>query len=168
MMKKTSHPSKQAKLLADMIDKKIEAKVAPLERSLAKMLRLIKALKATSPKRVAAIENEINSIKELLDEFNVKSLEEDVFRQFNKLNKKITASLQEQRASIEAAKAEASTLKSPGLQENITQDMEALKTKTQWLEIEMEKFNLGALMERIDELEARLDAFKLSSPMIIE
>lgn len=180
--KVTRHQDKQAKLLSELIDTKIEARAARIERTVAKLYKLFKYTKAsTSPKRMNALERRVASLKEVLEDFNVKNLEGDIFKRFNQINKTIATSLEEQRKTIENTEIEISTLKK-NLDEfqtfdkefmnldtaSLKRDIESLKTKTQWLELEMEKMNIRPLLEKIRELEARIDALKLSQPMIIE
>lgn len=182
MKEVAEQPDKQAKLLAELVDKKIEARVSRIESTVAKMYKLFKKIKETSSsQRVDKVESEMQALKQILDDFNVKNLEEDIFKQFNEINKKISLSLDSQKASIEKSEIELSSLKksleeAQELQKDIKgldvkrmkQDVESLKTKTQWIELEFEKMDLRPLIDRINELEARIDAFRISQPMVIE
>jgi uncharacterized coiled-coil protein SlyX len=176
------HSRKQAKLLADLIDKKIDSRVSGLESTVTKMFRLFKKMsKSASPRRIMKLESEIRKTKEMLEDLDVKDLEKDVFGRVEQISRDISKSLEEQRKSIENTEIELSALKK-SLDDfqsyekgfikmdtaNLLRDVESLKTKTQWLELELEKINIRPLMERLDELEARLNSLRISQPMIIE
>jgi uncharacterized protein YukE len=182
MKKMPKPPNKQAKILAELIDKKIDSRVSRMEANMAKMLRLFKRLKSTaSPMKIQKLEKEIQSLKEILEDFNVKSLEEDIFKHFNEINKKVSESIDKDRESLANMEIELAALKrklgdAEGIEDelhgldvkSIRKDIESLKTKAHWVELEMEKIHIRPLIDRIDELEARVNAFKLSQPMVIE
>lgn len=176
------HQGKQAKLLTELIDKKIEARVAGLESTVTKMFKLFKKIKTTSsPKKMLDLEKELKSMKNVIEDFNVKSLEEDIFKQFDVIKRDSTKSIENQKNTIEDMGIELSSVKKDleTFQDfekeftemdlkNIRNDIEAIKQKTEWVESEVERINLSPLLERIDELENRISNMKLSQPMIIE
>jgi len=156
MVKKES--KKQAALLAKLIDKKVGMKFSLLEK---KVNLLSKEMKKISPTKVQKIEKEFYTMKEFLEDFNVKKLEEDIFKEFNVINRKLSHSLEERKEQIEHPPKKKFSSREQ-------QDIESLKSKTHWLEIEVDKLNLHEVMEKIDEIEARLDRFRIANPMIIE
>ena len=169
---------KQASILTALIDKKIDAKFSVLEDQITKMFRILKVLKKkTDTKRIDIIEKEVSTIKETLEDINLKSLEEDVFKKFQELNSEIKNSLKTQKMEMAKMSSESSKLKK-GMHEakstpeadmkNLARKVEALKTKSEWFELELEKVNIRELHERIDELQARLSAIRISQPLIIE
>lgn len=173
--KKTAikYKSKQAQLLAELIDTKIDARISPIEDTLSKMFKLLKRVKETAaPAKVMELENEILSIKEVLEDLNVGGLEEDVSSRFGQLSKKLLSSIKEHDAAIEDLEIKISSTKqeSPGPKgsPDSQRDIESLKTKTHWLEMELEKLNLKPLIAKINELESRINTLKLQQPMIIE
>lgn len=167
--------NKQARLLAALIDKKIESKFSVLEASVS---RLSKEVKALQPARVRALEKDVKTIKDFLEDFNVKNLEEDIFKEFNEINQKLSAALSKQKSTLSTAAVDVEKLRKD-VQEakayessnpkRMLQDMESLKTKTHWLEQQLDqRTDHHLLLERIEELERKLANLKVSHPMIIE
>ena len=179
-MKKEKKHSKNTptKLLSQLIDKKIEARATRTERTLRKMYAVLKTMKSShAPSRIHKLEQEVASLHRVLDDFNVKDMEDDIFKQFNKINATITETMNKQEATIKKAEAELlhlrHELRSTQRQEHqelspIIRDLESLKTKTEWVELEFEKLDIQPLLDRLNEIEARIDAMRLSSPTIIE
>ena len=52
--------------------------------------------------------------------------------------------------------------------ENISRDLEILKTKTKWLENQVEGLNIKPIHDRIVELESELKKVSGSSPIVME
>ena len=176
--------SSEARLLAEMVDKRIEARVAGLETTVQKIYVLFKKLKESSAqKRLAEMEKEFNSIKAILKEIDPKGLEADVFKRIGENQRKITQSIEDNRRAIGQLRDELSGSAVPfpkmapaprkeGSEsissDSLIRDLESLKTKTKWLELEMEKMNTPAILEKIKELENRINSIRISQPMIIE
>jgi len=176
------HSIRQAKLLTDLVERKIEARISELERTVTRMFSLFKKMKeSSSPRKMARLERDVNTIREALEEMDLKSIEADIFKRFNKLNGEMAKALEEQRKTIENTEIELNELRK-GVDdfhsyekgfinldtEKLLRDMEALKTKTEWIELEVEKMNFRPLIDKMSEIEAMLNKLKLSHPMIIE
>lgn len=181
-MKIVQKPERQASLISQLIDRKIETKVSYLESQMMRVLRIVKAVReATSPARMQALEKDIAHLKSILEDFNLKSLEEDIFRKLGSMNRTVEAALSEQKKEIGRTEERLASLKDTLSlvrkteekfesfePKQLRQQIESLKTKVQWMELEMEKVNVTGLLDRIDELESRLDALRISQPTIIE
>ncbi len=174
--------SKQVNLLSELIDKKIEVRVSGLESTVTKLFRLFKNMKQhSSPKKVAELEKGFNHLKEAMEDFNVKALEEDIFRKFAEFNRKLSHSVEGQNSVIENLEIEFSALRKSfedfevfgkELEEAdiiaLKRDVESLKTKAEWLELELSRLNTRPLTERVEELENRLRTMRIVQPTIIE
>jgi len=181
-LKASKHQDRQARILSELIDKKIEARISGFESTMTKMFRLFKKMKqSTSPKKMVEFEKELKSVKDVLEDFDVKNLEEDVFKQFSRSSSDAAKTIETQKKDIEEIEIELSAVKKSlsdfqifekeftGLDiSNLKKDIESLKVKSHWLEMELEKLSIRPLLEKMNELESRISTIRLSHPTIIE
>ena len=122
-----------------------------------------------------------NLKKSILSETNMRSLESDLVREFQKLSKEVRGGLERNRHAVDKMEAEIKFLKEDvgrimGLEEqmnrlnmkSLTRDMESLKAKSNWLEGKIGTFDLDPVVERISDIESKIKILKAAQPFIIE
>ncbi len=122
-----------------------------------------------------------NLKKSILSETNMRSLESDLVREFQKLSKEVRGGLERNRHAVDKMEAEIKFLKEDvgrimGLEEqmnrlnmkSLTRDMESLKAKSHWLEGKIQVFDLDPVVERISDIESKIKILKAAQPFIIE
>ena len=122
-----------------------------------------------------------NLKKSILSETNMRSLEGDLVREFQKLSKEVRGGLERNRHAVDKMEAEIKFLKEDvgrimGLEEqmnrlnmkSLTRDMESLKAKSNWLEGKIQRFDLDPVVERISDIESKIKILKAAQPFIIE
>jgi len=133
-------------------------------------------------KEIKEMQMEIENLKKsVLSETNIRSLESDLVREFQKLSKEVRSGLESNRHAMDKMEAEIKFLKEDvgrvmSLEEqmnrldmkNLTREMESLKAKSNWLEGKIQIFNLDPVVERISDIEDRIKILKATQPFIIE
>ena len=122
-----------------------------------------------------------NLKKSILSETNMRSLESDLVREFQKLSKEVRGGLERNRHAVDKMEAEIKFLKEDvgrvmSLEEqmnrlnmkNLTRELESLKAKSNWLEGKIGTFDLDPVVERISDIEDRIKILKAAQPFIIE
>lgn len=122
-----------------------------------------------------------NLKKSTLSETNMKSLENDLVREFQHLSKEVKGSLEKNRHAIDKMEAEIKFLREDvsrvmSLEEemnrlnmkSLTRDLEGLKEKSSWLEGKFQAFDLDPFVEKMQELEDKIKILKASQPLILE
>ncbi|MBI4021174.1 MAG: hypothetical protein HY369_02945 [Candidatus Aenigmarchaeota archaeon] len=137
---------KQARLLASLIQRQIDEKVSSLEAKLDALAR------PAADGRIEQLERAVNDLKEALEDLNLASLEQDLVRQLQELENRV-ATIERRPAPSGAAPA---------------QDLEPLRVKLQWLEMQIDKMDSRSLAEKVDELERKIDRLKVAAPYVIE
>lgn len=150
------------------------------ESELPKFLNEVKENK----KKIEALEamkTEFDEIKKRSASFNAKEMKENILTEFEKINTDLVESIEKKRSEIERIEEETARMrdgieslkniedKIKGMDsENISRDLEILKTKTKWLEEQVEGLNMKPLHERIKELELELKRVTSASPLVVE
>lgn len=145
---------RQARILAALIERKVEAKFAALEAAVS---RLSKDMNRLKPARLNLLEAEVNELRALLEDFDVQSLEEDLLAQMKALRQEVSA--------IKAIPRHAPP-PAPAADHALRREMEALRTKTAWLERQLD--SQESLLERLNMVEKKLGALRVTNPLIIE
>lgn len=178
MTKTEKQYDKQTRLFIELIDKKINARMGKIDRTVKRLIEIVRSFKNTPP-AVEALKKELDDLKGVIADFNVKELENEVFTKVNDITSSTETALGKQeklaahvQSEVEAMRNDLAglhkTVVNAAAMKSVAHDIEALKTKSQWLELEVEKLNISPLLDRINEIEARIDALKISQPYIIE
>ena len=117
----------------------------------------------------------------VLSQTNIRTLEHDFLREFQRLSKEVKESAEKNRNAIDKAEAEIKFLREDmarvmSLEEemsrlnakSIARDVESLKEKSHWLETSVNGFDMDPLIEKISEMEDKIKIMKASQPLIIE
>jgi len=124
------------------------------------------------------IENLKSSV---LSQTNIRTLEHDFLREFQRLSKEVKESAEKNRNAIDKAEAEIRFLREDmarvmSLEEemsrlnakSLARDVESLKEKSHWLETSVKGFDMDPRIEKISEMEGKIKILKASQPLIIE
>jgi len=131
---------------------------------------------------IRGMQLEIETLKSsILSDRNIRTLEEDIAREFQHLKSEVRESIKKNTHLVEKMEAEIKFLKDDmarvmSLEEemnrlnmkSLTRDLESLKAKSHWLEGSIQKFDLDPLVERMSEMEEKIKILKASQPLILE
>jgi len=156
--------------------------------------RLRKEAKEKSTAMLSGNMDETNRTSELLEKLRTdfeaikrrvpldgQDIKDDIAREFEKASDKMKDLIEKQRNGVQRVEHETAqlrekleTMKTPSGDakeldtESIKRDLEILKTKTGWLEEQIENLNLKPMIDRINELETDLKKAMKSSPLVLE
>ncbi|MBI4181413.1 MAG: hypothetical protein HY520_00395 [Candidatus Aenigmarchaeota archaeon] len=150
----TGEQGRQARILAALIERKVDAKFTSLE---AAVVRLSKDMDRLKPARLSLLEAEVKELRALLEDFDVKSLEEDLLAQMKALRHEVSALKAVPRHAPPPA---------PAADHGLRRELEALRAKTAWLEKQLD--SREELLERLTMVEKKLGALRVTNPLIIE
>jgi len=133
-------------------------------------------------REIKEMQVEIENLKKAtLSETNIRTLEEDLFREFQHLKKEVKESVEKNRHAVDKMEADIKFIKEDigrimSLEEemsrinakSVTRDIESLKAKSHWLETHMKGFNVDPIIEKIQEIEDNIKIMKASQPLILE
>lgn len=125
---------------------------------------------------------EIENIKRsTLSQTNIKTLESDFYREFERLSKDVKENLEKNRHTVDRMEAEVKFIKEDVARvlsiedemkrisaKAVERDIESLKAKSQWLETSMKGFDINPIVDKISELEKKIRTLKSSQPLIWE
>jgi DNA repair exonuclease SbcCD ATPase subunit len=127
------------------------------------------------------MKKDFNEIKKRSESFNAQEIKENIITDFEKINNNLVESVEQKKSEIQRIEHETAQMREgieslKGLEqrigkvnaEGITRDLEILKTKTKWLEEQIEGLDIKPLHERIHELETDLRRIISSSPLVVE
>lgn len=155
--------------------KNIETRQSEIDQKINKINESVKKIDPEKWK------NELDNFKKRFEKMDVKVLEEEVRKEFEQINNNVKEMLKksdEEKGKLETdvrnlnEKIESVTKLQKTIEElgiaNIRRDLEILKTKQQWLESNLEKFNLKPIYARLQELENKIKSISFSSPVVLE
>jgi chromosome segregation ATPase len=133
-------------------------------------------------REIKEMQMEIENLKTtILSETNVRTLEEDLCREFQHLKKEVKESVEKNRHTVDKMEGDIKFIKEDigkimSLEEemsrinakSVTRDIESLKAKSHWLETNMKGFNIDPIIEKIQEIEDNIKIMKASQPLILE
>jgi chromosome segregation ATPase len=144
-------------------------------------LKNLMAASENSKKSMESVKKDIEMIRKGPVEANMKELEKDIYREFERVNSNIKNILEKSREDAEKIEIEMKTIKNQfeGLKKvenelkkmdtsNIIKDIEAVKSKQEFMEKNMEKMSTEPIHDRMEEIEAAIKRMKITSPIIIE
>jgi hypothetical protein len=128
------------------------------------------------------MQTDIETLKRsILSQTNIQTLENDFYREFERLTKEVKSDLEKNRHAVDKAEAEIKFLKEDiariiSIEEemkrisakSLERDVESLKAKSQWLETHVKGFDMDPLVEKIQEMEDKIKIMKASQPLILE
>lgn len=133
-------------------------------------------------REVREMQIEIEGLKRaILSGTNMRTLEEDLFREFQHLKKEVKESVEKNRHSVDKMEADIKFIREDirrvmSLEEemsrinakSVTRDIESLKAKSHWLETHVKGFDIDPIIEKIQEIEDNIKIMKASQPLILE
>jgi hypothetical protein len=135
-------------------------------------------------KRIAGLEQmkkEFEEVKKRSASFNAQKMKDTILTDFEKINNSLVESIEQKKNEIQRVEQETAQMREgieslKGLEERvkgvnaegISRDLEILKTKTKWLEQQIEGLDIKPLHERLRELEGDLRRVTGSSPLVME
>lgn len=135
-------------------------------------------------RRIEGIEEmkrEFESIKKRSASFNAQEIKDNIMKDFEKINNSLVESVEQKRTEIQRIEQETAKMRE-GIEslkelekkvggvdsEGISRDLEILKTKTKWLEEQLEGLDIKPLHDRLKELELDLNKITTNSPLVVE
>lgn len=192
MITRQQHSMIEINRKLEMIESRVAGSEKDLEEEVEKMRkqsgeselpRFLNEL-ADSKKRITKLEemaNEFDALKKRSESFNAQELKDSVFREFERINESLVQSIEKKKDDINRMETETVQMREGieslrGLEdkikgmdsEGISRDLEILKTKTKWLEEQIEGINISPLHDRIEELETDIRRIVGNSPLIVE
>ncbi|MBN1896950.1 MAG: hypothetical protein JW789_04490 [Candidatus Aenigmarchaeota archaeon] len=152
-----AQPGTISKLLGDQIKGKIDL----LDRNVAKMEDVMKPSEAkmtTILRQFESFQKQLNSLKD-----SIKKLEDNV----NKENETLGIDMKALNTRLSSFDSTVRNVEDSGVV-NVMRDIEILKTKADWLESTVHKFDLKEIHDKIEELEERFRSHRGYSPVVIE
>lgn len=119
---------------------------------------------------------EIEKLKAIGPSEDTKRIEDNVFKEQERLRKSMEREIQKLREEIQSLflrikilSQEIKQVKEKGRAEfSLKRDIESLKLKTQWLEDKLKEIQPETIFERLEEIEADINRMKATSPLVIE
>jgi len=132
-------------------------------------------------KEMEGMKQEFEEMKKRSASFNAQEIRENILTDFEKINTNLVETVEQKKSEIHRIEQETAQMRE-GIEslmkledkvkgvnaEGITRDLEILKTKTKWLEEQIEGLDIKPIHERICELETDLKRITSSSPMVLE
>jgi len=135
-------------------------------------------------KRILKLEEmkkSFDEIKKRSASFNAREIKENILSDFEKINNNLVNSIEQKKSEIQRIEQETARMREgieslKGLEEKvkgvnaegISRDLEILKTKTKWLEEQIEGLDIKPIHDRVRELELDLKRITNSSPLVLE
>ena len=127
------------------------------------------------------MKKEFGEMRKRSASFNAQEMKDNILTDFQKINNDLVESVEQKKSEIHRIEQETAKMRE-GIEslktleekvkgvngEGISRDLEILKTKTKWLEEQIEGFDIKPLHERLRELELDLKRVTTNSPMIVE
>jgi HPt (histidine-containing phosphotransfer) domain-containing protein len=132
-----------------------------------------------SMERIENIEEDVKSLKSVLENFDVKNLEDQIFMEFGEINKKIKTGVRSNKEFIDRIDTEVKIIKEEiekmrtarksikGM-EGMRHEIESLKAKNHWLESQIERIKIKPIVEKIIEIEKLIQGMTVAQPIVIE
>jgi hypothetical protein len=142
----------------------------------------LEAKETAALREIREMQIEMENIKKaVLSETNIRTLEHDFYREFQRLSKEVKESLERNSHAVDRMEAEIKFIKEDigrimSLEEemnrlnmkSLTRDVEGLKEKSNWLETSFKSFDIDPIIEKITEIEDKIKIMKASQPLILE
>ncbi len=133
-------------------------------------------------REIREMQMDIEALKRsVLSQTNIQALENDFYREFQRLSTEVKENLEKNRHAVDRMEAEVKFLKEDvarviSIEEemkrisakSLERDVESLKARSQWLETHMKGFDIDPLIEKIQEMDDKIKIMKASQPLIIE
>ena len=189
---KQQHDLEEMKVRLEMMESRVQGTERDMEEEIERLkkgmgegeMRRFLGEVNENRRRIAELEGmrkEFEDMKKRSASFNAQEMKENILGEFEKINNELVESIEKKRNEMQRMEQETAAMREgimslKGLEERvkgmdsegITRDLEILKTKTKWLEEQIEGLNIRPLHDRMQELEAELRRVTSSSPMIVE
>jgi len=124
---------------------------------------------------------DLDIIKKRSASFDAQEIKNTILDEFERINSKLVESVEKKKEEIQKIEQETAKMRE-GIEslknledkvkgvdaDNISRDLEILKTKTKWLEEQVEGLDIKPIHSRLKELEAELRKITVRSPLIVE
>jgi chromosome segregation ATPase len=189
---KQQHELEEMAKRIGMIESRIEETERDIEESVGRMRRqsgagdMSKFLSVVNDNKrriegVEAMRKEFESVKKRSASFNAQEIKDNIMKDFEKINSSLVESVEQKKTEIQRIEQETAKMRE-GIEslkelekkvggvnsEGISRDLEILKTKTKWLEEQLEGLDIKPLHDRLKELELDLNRITTNSPLVVE
>jgi len=189
---KQQHQLEEMQRKINMIEARVEGTEKDIEEAVERMKkggveaeisRFLRDVNENKQKiaKLEEMKRDFEEMKKRSASFNAQEIKENILMDFEKINTNLVESIEKKKSEIQRLEQETAQMregieslknlegKIKGIDsETITRDLEILKTKTKWLEEQIEDLNIKPLHDRIQELETDLKRVTSSSPLVVE